>query len=70
VHALAYADDISLLAPTPSGARKLLTICDDYAEEYNIKFNGNKSKCLYVLPARYRVSSSSPIGRSRYKVSI
>jgi hypothetical protein len=58
--ALAYADDISLLAPTPSGARKLLTICEDYAEEYNIKFNGNKSKCLYVSPARYRVSSSSP----------
>jgi len=44
VGALAYADDIVLIAPTPSAMRQLLTICDIYAAEYDITFNANKSK--------------------------
>ena len=40
VGALAYADDIVLLAPTPTAMRKLLAICDSYASEYDIVFNG------------------------------
>jgi len=31
--ALAYTDDIVLLAPTPSAIRKLLNICDGYTRE-------------------------------------
>ena len=50
VGALAYADDIVLLAPTPSAMRKLLQICDAYAAEFDIGFNPEKSKCL-VIPA-------------------
>ena len=46
--ALAYADDITLLAPTPPALRKMLAICDAYAEDYNIKFNGAKSKCMII----------------------
>ena len=42
--ALAYADDIVLLASTPSAIRKLLYIRDDYAREYSLVFNGQKSK--------------------------
>ena len=33
VGALAYADDLVLLAPTPSAMRHLLAICDEYAED-------------------------------------
>ena len=48
VGALAYADDIVLIAPTPSSAmRQLLLICDMYAVEYDIMFNANKSKFMY-----------------------
>ena len=36
VGALAYADDLLLLAPTPSVMRKLLAVCDNYAQEYSI----------------------------------
>ena len=43
VDALAYADDIVLIAPTPSAMRQLLLICDMYAVEYDIMFNANKS---------------------------
>jgi len=53
VGALTYADDIVLLAPTPSAMRILLQICDSYAAEYDINFNPDKSKFL-VIPATKR----------------
>ena len=40
--ALAYADDIVLLAPTASAMRSLLKICEDYAREYSVIFNAKK----------------------------
>ena len=36
VGALAYADDIVMLALSPSAMRILLQICDSYAAEYDI----------------------------------
>jgi hypothetical protein len=53
--ALAYADDIVLIAPNPSAMRKLLAICDAYAAEYDIVFNADKSKFLVVSAAKYRL---------------
>ena len=50
VGALAYADDIVLLAPTASLWLIMLATCDKYAEENSIAFNASKSKCLVVLP--------------------
>jgi len=52
--ALAYADDLVLLAPTASAMRKLLAVCEDYAGEYSISFNALKSKCLVALPKNCR----------------
>jgi len=49
-----YADDIVLLAPTASAMRKMLQICDEYAAEFSINFNANKSKCLIAAPGRRR----------------
>ena len=56
--ALAHANDIVLLAPTPSAIRKLLNICDDYASEYSITFNGKKSKCIFY-PGSKEVGNTS-----------
>jgi len=50
VGALAYADDIVLLSLTPTAARKLLSISETFASEYDIKFNAQKSKLLVALP--------------------
>ena len=36
--ALAYADDIALLAPTTRAMRLMFGICDDFAQEYVIDF--------------------------------
>ena len=50
VGALAYADDIVLVAPSATALRKMLAICEDYADEYCICFNAAKSKYLVILP--------------------
>ena len=51
--ALGYADDIVLIAPSPSAMRKLLAICDGYASDYDIIFNTDKSKFIvFVSPNR------------------
>ncbi len=44
--AVLFADDIKLLTPMFKGLKKLVSICEKYAEEYNIKFNGTKSKYM------------------------
>jgi hypothetical protein len=49
IGALAYADDIVLLAPSASALCTMLAICDQYANKYSISFNASRSKCLVVL---------------------
>jgi hypothetical protein len=41
--ALCYADDLTLLAPNRSSIKLLLKICQDFAKEYSVKYNANKS---------------------------
>ena len=36
VGALAYADDVALVCPTPSAMRRLLSLCEYFALEYDI----------------------------------
>jgi len=45
VGALAYADDIVLIAPTATAMRKLSSICGDYATEY----------CISSMPLNPRI---------------
>ncbi len=46
VGAIGYADDLILLSPTQFGLRKLNEICEAYAKDFNIVFNGAKSKLI------------------------
>ena len=43
---LGYADDLSLLAPTKKGLQKIIDIFENYANEFEILFNANKSQFL------------------------
>ena len=45
--AIAYADDITLISPGINDLRKISSICEQYASEYDILFNGRKSKLLF-----------------------
>jgi len=58
VGALAYADDIVLVAPSASALRKMLAVCDKYALEYCMPFNAQKSKCMALLPKSRRFLAS------------
>jgi hypothetical protein len=44
--ALAYADDVVLLAPTAPAMRSMLSVCDRFAIDFNVTFSRNKSKCI------------------------
>jgi hypothetical protein len=55
VGALAYADDIVLTAPTATAMRKLLKVCDNYAQEYCISFNASETKYMIVKPIKCRI---------------
>ncbi len=47
VGALAYADDLTLLAPSPSALRKLLRIlCQQTEADLKLKFNPGKTQCI------------------------
>ena len=43
---MGYADDLTLLVPTVRGLVKMIDVCEIYAREFNIIFNGSKSKLL------------------------
>ena len=43
---IGYADDLTLLIPTRSGIKVLIDICEKYAHEYCVSFNGTKSRYL------------------------
>jgi len=38
------------VAPSATALRKMLAICEDYADEFCIYFNATKSKYLVILP--------------------
>ena len=50
VVALAYADDLILIAPTPFAMWTMLRLCEKYADDHNVVFNGSKSKCIISHP--------------------
>ena len=51
----AYADDLVLIAPTRHAMQLMLSLCEGYAEEHNIKFSTDmnpkksQSKCIYMV---------------------
>ena len=53
VGALGYADDLILLCPSVAGLNDMIKICEDYANEHDILFNGKKSKYLVFGTYKY-----------------
>ena len=52
---LGYSDDNLLIAPSRSSLQNMLSVCEDYAKEHNLKFSTDKNptkcktKCLKFL---------------------
>ncbi|XP_069361132.1 uncharacterized protein [Maniola hyperantus] len=55
VNSISYADDMVLLSPSVSALRKLLAICERYAQEHGLQYNVKKSELLV-----FRVGSQKP----------
>ena len=44
-----YADDIVLLAPTRGAMQKLLSICQDFGESFNLAFNSEINESIVLM---------------------
>ena len=52
---LFYADDLCLMAPSPSALQYLINICDRFCTENDLMFNTKKSMCMVVKPPKYKL---------------
>lgn len=52
---LFYADDMCLLAPSALGLQQLINICEMYGIDHDILYNPVKSKCMTILPSKYKL---------------
>ena len=50
--AFAYADDLTLLAPTVDGLKEMIIIMEEYGTEFKVKFNPVKTKCMVFSQKR------------------
>ena len=51
--ALGYTDDIILICPSATAMKEMIKMCEDYAKDHNILFNGKKSKYLIFGEYKY-----------------
>ena len=51
-----YADDIVILAPTIYALKKLILLCEQYSDIYNLKFNTEKSKLMSFFNERLKIN--------------
>ena len=61
---LSYADDLKLLSPSVYGLQKLLQICEDFGNEYSVKYNAKKTVCIC-----YGISDSSVCDIRRLRIN-
>ena len=44
--AVAYADDMTLIAPTVQSLQAMLNVCQEFSTAYNVQFNESKTMCI------------------------
>ena len=54
INHLCYADATALISPSVKGLQNLIDICQSFGKDYNVIFNGKKTKCMYFKPNNYR----------------
>ena len=46
VGCVGYADDVCLVSPSCHATRMMLSVCEDFGNQYNVKFNSSKSQIM------------------------
>ncbi|XP_022818122.1 uncharacterized protein LOC111350703 [Spodoptera litura] len=59
INNISYADDMVLLSPSIAALRKLMCICQSYAEAHGLRYNANKSEFM-VFKSRSKCYSHVP----------
>ena len=59
VGGIAYADDVTLLAPTPSALRTLLKEAQLFAAEFKLTFNATKTQLVCFRSSKSKIHLSS-----------
>ncbi len=63
---LGYADDLTLMVPSLKGLQSLIHICEDYADEYDVLFNGStRSRLLSLLDPQATLKKLTKIHRGQ-----
>ena len=62
-----YADDMTLVAPSPDDLNAMLKVCELYAGEHDITFNSNKTKLMH-FPMNNQSPGSTQFMRNKLKV--
>ena len=57
--ALCYADDLTILAPSADGLRKMLEVCEEFACSHHVRFNPAKTQII-----RFRSTVNFPCSAS------
>ena len=63
----AYADDLVLIAPSRHAMQQMLSVCEDYAQRYNICFSTDvnpvksKTKCIFMIGKTANLRKPAPL---------
>ncbi|XP_047989869.1 uncharacterized protein LOC125229132 [Leguminivora glycinivorella] len=58
---ISYADDMVLLAPSVSALRRLVRICELYAERHGLRYNTTKSELLVFRAGNMKLEEVPPV---------
>ncbi|XP_052744136.1 uncharacterized protein LOC128199283 [Bicyclus anynana] len=61
VNNISYADDMVLLSPSVRALRKLLTICERYAQKHGLLYNVKKSELLVFRVGSRKLENVPPV---------
>lgn len=50
INHLFYADDSVILAPSPTALQRLINVCETYANNNDIQYNVEKTRCMCIKP--------------------
>ena len=59
LHHLCYADDLCLISLSSTGMQQLLNICQNYAMDQQLLYNGSKSYFLYFKSKSIKITQPS-----------
>ena len=51
-----YADDISILAPSRNAMKLMLSVCENFGADYDVKFNSSKRQLYTTHREIYNIS--------------